>query len=346
MSNQEITIEAKEAKEALLVKKKEGSTFLGIDTFLLNLMVNNLLISACWTNMAPFFPSEAAKKGVSTTVIGVIFSAQPIGGVLASLILLKYLVFFGRMSTLRIGLFLNIITAGILGAIYYISDTNIFIISAILCRILQGVGRACYFTSSISILTLIYPESLQKKIAAVEAMSGLGILIGPLMGSGIYSLFGYSITFFTFTAILLCFLPWSWKGMDNENKRHDCEKKRKKIDLWKAVKVYRIWMIFFCFFVVNNNLDYLGPLLSTHLEKFGIPNKYDGLIFPVGSIVYVIMLKIVSTYSKNESSQNQFFISTGIFSHVFSQLMLGPAPYILPHHVSVVILSQVRKMNK
>lgn len=37
----------------------------------------------------------------------------------------------------------------------------------------------------------------------VEAMTGLGLIVGPIIGSSLYSLFGYSYTFFIYGAFLV-----------------------------------------------------------------------------------------------------------------------------------------------
>ena len=40
-------------------------------------------------------------------------------------------------------------------------------------------------------------------VGYVEAMTGLGLIVGPIIGSTLYSFFGYSYTFFIYGAFLV-----------------------------------------------------------------------------------------------------------------------------------------------
>lgn len=41
-------------------------------------------------------------------------------------------------------------------------------------------------------------------VGYVEAMTGLGLIVGPIIGSTLYHFFGYSYTFFIYGAFLVC----------------------------------------------------------------------------------------------------------------------------------------------
>ena len=56
-------------------------------------------------------------------------------------------------------------------------------------------------------ITTYYPESKGKLIGILEAGVGVGLLLGPLIGSGLYELGGYSCPFFTLGFIVATMLP-------------------------------------------------------------------------------------------------------------------------------------------
>ena len=51
------------------------------------LMIVNMLGTSMYSTVAPYFPDEASKKGISTPIIGVILSGYPITALASSLII-------------------------------------------------------------------------------------------------------------------------------------------------------------------------------------------------------------------------------------------------------------------
>jgi MFS family permease len=55
------------------------------------LMVCQLICGLALAIISPFFPPYAREKGISEDVVGIIFSANPVGAIIASIILGKIL---------------------------------------------------------------------------------------------------------------------------------------------------------------------------------------------------------------------------------------------------------------
>lgn len=55
------------------------------------LMVCQLICCLALSIIAPFFPPFAKDKGISEVIVGIIFSANPVGAIIATLILGKIL---------------------------------------------------------------------------------------------------------------------------------------------------------------------------------------------------------------------------------------------------------------
>ena len=48
-----------------------------------------------------------------------------------------------------------------------------------------------------------FPERKEEVVGWVEAMTGVGLISGPLIGSSLYSMLGYANTFFIYGGILI-----------------------------------------------------------------------------------------------------------------------------------------------
>jgi MFS family permease len=79
-------------------------------------------------------------------------------------------------------------------------------------RFIQGIGSAFVDTagknivliiSAFSVITIEFKEQSDKYIGYCEAASGIGLAIGPVIGSIIYEASNYHLTFIIYGAILL-----------------------------------------------------------------------------------------------------------------------------------------------
>ena len=61
-----------------------------------------------------------------------------------------------------------------------------------------GIGAGANATSSMAILSSFDRHEREQYIGWVEAGFGVGLLFGPIMGAGLYSIGGYQVPFFTF----------------------------------------------------------------------------------------------------------------------------------------------------
>ena len=56
-----------------------------------------------------------------------------------------------------------------------------------------------------SIATNFYPDNKDAMVGYMEAVTGVGLILGPLIGSGLYAFGGYRFIFFSFGGIFLFF---------------------------------------------------------------------------------------------------------------------------------------------
>lgn len=97
-------------------------------------------------------------------------------------------------------------------------------IYAICVRLLQGCSSAIIQTTCYIIITKFYPSMQSMLIGYIEATTGLGIILGPLIGSCLYSKLEFQWTFYSYGSCFLlfsiaaCFLvDTTPRETDNEN---------------------------------------------------------------------------------------------------------------------------------
>jgi len=73
---------------------------------------------------------------------------------------------------------------------------------ALLARFTQGIGNAMVQTACYAIITYVYSDNREKYLGYAEAVTGVGLMLGPVMGGPLYDGLGYFWSFFAFASIL------------------------------------------------------------------------------------------------------------------------------------------------
>lgn len=73
-----------------------------------------------------------------------------------------------------------------LGLISMIDSPNAFKYSAVVLRFFQGQGDVLLQVTCYSVITNMFSEDVMKYIAYIEIVVGLGLGIGPTLGSAVY----------------------------------------------------------------------------------------------------------------------------------------------------------------
>ena len=59
-----------------------------------------------------------------------------------------------------------------------------------------------------SISTNFYPDNKDAMIGYIEAVTGVGLILGPLIGSGLFAMGGYKFIFYSFGALFILLSPF------------------------------------------------------------------------------------------------------------------------------------------
>ncbi len=85
----------------------------------------------------------------------------------------------------------------------YISNDKVYLIACISARFLQGIGNALVQTATYAIITYVYSENREKYLGQAEAVTGIGLMLGPVIGGPLYVSLGYFGSFMVFAGIVL-----------------------------------------------------------------------------------------------------------------------------------------------
>lgn len=197
------------------------------------IILTNLYAFAAFTVINPFYPAVAERSGIHPSLIGPIISLFPISSITISLLLPKFMFKFGRFSILIIGLML-IGCGNISVSIIEHHSSATAIILSILSRMLAGTGSGCIIVASNSILSSDYPEKFQSLAALTEFFIGLGIIIGPLVGSILFSIGGFFLSCFSIGVFVLSYIPVIWYLMGRS--REYVIEDKVRISIWAMGK--------------------------------------------------------------------------------------------------------------
>ena len=73
---------------------------------------------------------------------------------------------------------------------------------SLVVRFVQGVGDSMVATASYSIVSIEFPHSREIYIGYCQTAVGLGLLMGPVIGTSIFKFAGYEGTFYVLGGIL------------------------------------------------------------------------------------------------------------------------------------------------
>jgi MFS family permease len=235
-------------------------------------------------------------------------------------------------------------------------NSTVFGILVFFFRFCQGASSCSIQTTSYAVISMSFPQEQEKYIAVMQTAIGTGLIMGPVIGTFLYTLFGFSKTFFL---IGFCFLgltfalsflvPSSIDKKDDapmtiterrisqyeENVRPvSCE----PVSICKLIFTLKfilagagglMAMFMFC---------YMEPVLAFRLQEFGISPVLVGTFFSIQPVSYV-MLSMTITYFTAKYANRGLLMFGGLMS-ALTMLLVGPSHY-LPNDLNIMAVGQL-----
>ncbi|NXS08226.1 S18B1 protein, partial [Neodrepanis coruscans] len=273
----------------------------------------NFSATLCYSILGPFFPSEAEKKGVSNTIVGLIFGCFAFFNFWSSLILGKYLTHIGAKFMFVAGMFVSGCVTILFGMLDKVPSGPVFIIFCFLVRAVDAISFAAAITASFSILAKAFPSNIATVLGSLEIFSGLGLVLGPPLGGFLYQSFGYEVPFITLGCLLLVFVPVNMCILP----KYDSVSSKESF--WKLILIPKVLVLCLTIFSISACLSFLDPTMSLFILKKVSPANIQRSLDLLNSC---IPLPFLSQYIRK-----WLLVSGGLLT-ALCFFMLGPAPVL------------------
>lgn len=305
---------------------------------LLMMAVCNFCAAANFSILGPFFPGEAARKGTSLTLVGLIFGIFELVSFLASPIFGNYMTKIGTKFLFVSGVLVSGICTILFGVLYYCPGGYRFILLCFLCRTLEALASAAFVTSSYAILADAFPKYIATVVGYLELFTGVGMMVGPAIGGGLYSLSGYSLPFYVLGCVLVAAGIISFFIMPKLDSVH----RTLSISVLHLLKSPLVWFVAGCIISGSYSISYLEATLASHLYKLGIGTVSVSLMFLIPPALYAITSPVWGWVSDSKNYVVSLVTAGALLTSIFF-FTLGPSPLFsfLPFSLWLVSLSLV-----
>nr|XP_022912860.1 MFS-type transporter SLC18B1-like [Onthophagus taurus]XP_022912871.1 MFS-type transporter SLC18B1-like [Onthophagus taurus] len=289
---------------------------------LISLAVVDFMCFCSMSILAPFFPREAAAKGLSPTMSGFVFSFHALVVFITAPIFGKILPKLGARSVFLSGIFFSGICNILFGLLEFVNDYTLFTSFCFLIRGLEALGASAFSTASYVYVVATFPDNMGSVFGILETFVGLGMSIGPALGGFLYSIGGFEAPFFVLGATMVCAIPINMfllKPVEH------CDVSNQNTSMLSLVKVPAVLVIGLVIVVTSSAWAFLDPTLEPHLREFDLSPEHVGLIFLLFSALYGIFSPIWG-WLADRVFNHWHMMALGLIFSSFGLLLLGPSP--------------------
>ena len=317
-----------------------------MDLFIALLLLVNLLIGCWYLILACILATEFEDRDIEPHFYGYILGAYALSSILCSFWVSWFIKKLGRSTVLFSGILLMSISVIITGLIALIENNNLMIIVAILWRLSQGFFKNLVLVPSFSIIVITNPAKKVMYLGIMEWVLSLGTAIGPVIGSALYSIFGYFYMFWFIGLLFLIITPAMMLSkpinIDDEeetisfvsNVEADDESEQ-RITYCHILSDHTVQLISLALLVATVAFSYFEPVLSFRLFEFTNSVQVHSLIFSWMIGGYSAMALMVTILIKQIKPIN--LVALGMLLWGFCNFLVGPSVF-LPDSIVLIAL--------
>lgn len=287
--------------------------------------------------IAPFFPSEAAAKGLRETVFGTVFSAYSLVIMVASPLCGHFLTRVGAKRMLLAGVAISGSAIVAFGTITHVEHVAAFTVLCFAIRICEGLGAALMFTSQLTFVMKTFPDDIGLAFGLTETTAGVGMSLGPALGSVFYTLGGYSLPFYVLGCLHLLNLVICYRYIDSVSAKPNYKPPTQSFA--KLLSVPKVAVVCLVVVTTSNLIGFLDPTIEPHLREINIRPEFVGLLFVLLSTTYTVFSPLVGWFAGKLN--NKFgLMSFGLLLGCDGLLLLGPSSLVpLDASVSLIVFA-------
>ncbi len=136
-------------------------------------------------------------------MIGLMFAIYSVAVIICSPMVGKAVQYCGNTNLITLGIAMMGLAFVLFGLIPNFDSIPLILGVGFTLRFVQGASSAFVQTTCYSIATNDFPEKKEQIVGWVEALTGLGLIVGPIIGSTLYSMLGYAHTFYIYGSFLI-----------------------------------------------------------------------------------------------------------------------------------------------
>ena len=171
------------------------------------ILFTQMVCGTLYLNIVSFYPLYAEQKFpgyMTSTLVAVAMNTFELAGVLSTPIHAVSISKMGRKNSILIGLLVLFICNTAMGYISVIDDSGAkFFWFTCLIRFFQGYGDSLVMTTNFSVISSNFSDDREMYIGYLEASEGMGLMMGPALGSVVYGAFGYEWAFYSFSIMIV-----------------------------------------------------------------------------------------------------------------------------------------------
>lgn len=176
-------------------------------------------------------------------------------------------------------------------------------------------------------------ESMNEVLGMVEFSAGLGMMVGPVLGSALYYLLGFIGLFFALAGLFLFCIPWIYIGLGPDRPYIKLEEEELGLNLYTNPRL-----------VVNSLamgysmalISFFDTTIAPHLQDYGVPLVEIGLILAATDAGYTVASLVLSRILKYLSIK--WVLIVGILMGGVANCLMGPWEVLFPSKLWLVIL--------
>ena len=244
---------------------------------------------------APFLPTSPTGLAVGTRAVGLIFSAYPLGTVLAGPVVPRALESFGARAVVCSGLVASAISSLAFGLVPWAlssSGSDAALTSCLAtCRLSGGAAAAACETGSFTALSLSdWGAHMGKVFAAVEVDIGLALSLGAALGGWLYRAAGtlppdaaFALPFAAIAAAQLLLVPFVAVSIPGKAPRAQVAVSPSGV--WTPARIAIIFSVV-AWGALNEGIQ---PILGPHLAAVaGVDAATVGFAIAFNSLLYML----------------------------------------------------------
>eukprot|EP00743_Colponemidia_sp_Colp-15_P007392 GILK01007985.1.p1 GENE.GILK01007985.1~~GILK01007985.1.p1 ORF type:complete len:458 (-),score=61.49 GILK01007985.1:153-1490(-) len=295
---------------------------------LISLCLINLFANMGYSVLAPFFPDEAKSAGINSTLTGLVFGTFAVMQFVCSPVFGTYIHIIGRRRLMLLGLAIEGAALFSFAFVDNFRGTSFFVVCLVI-RAVMGLGAACAATAQFAIVAAEFPAHLGTVMGVLETCSGLGMMVGPVVGGGLYQGGGFMLPFLVLGGFLLVSGPLTVLLIPAD---HPFIVGKARVKLSYLLQQPSVFLTCGAVFFAMCSVGLLEPTLSIHLDPFGLSAAVVGVIFMVPTLIYALVTPLATSLSRRFGGIT--VMASGLLVGALGLLTVGPFP---PLHVETSI---------